>query len=215
MPRYPGFLTLLALYTFVQEGVDVAVIETGVGGELDSTNVIPNPCATGITALGIDHTDVLGSSIESIAWHKAGIFKSSSPAFTVEQVESALNVLRQRSIEKNVLGHLTVVSQDLVDRYGITVQPNITFQRRNAALAITLAETYLKKIEPNFSMTPELARILEKIQLPGRCETITGTNSWLLSLAHNEMSVHETSTWFEQCLDLPQYVSNGHSAYCL
>jgi folylpolyglutamate synthase len=55
--------------------VDVAIIEVGVGGTYDSTNVIERPIVCGITSLGLDHQPILGSTIEKIAWHKAGIAK--------------------------------------------------------------------------------------------------------------------------------------------
>lgn len=70
----------------MQEKVDVAILEVGVGGEYDSTNIVENPIVCGITALGLDHVTVLGNTIDSIAWHKAGIIKvpkkkkKSSPA---------------------------------------------------------------------------------------------------------------------------------------
>ena len=77
-------------------------MEVGVGGEYDSTNIIPKPTCTGVTSLGIDHATVLGNTLESIAWHKGGIFKKHVAALTVEQPGGALEVLRQRAIEKEV-----------------------------------------------------------------------------------------------------------------
>lgn len=63
----------------MQEKVDVAILEVGVGGEYDSTNIVENPIVCGITALGLDHVTVLGNTIDSIAWHKAGIIKVPNP----------------------------------------------------------------------------------------------------------------------------------------
>jgi folylpolyglutamate synthase len=77
-------------------------MEVGVGGEYDSTNIIPTPTCTGVTSLGIDHVSVLGDTLESIAWHKGGIFKKDVAALTVEQPTGALEVLRQRAVEKEV-----------------------------------------------------------------------------------------------------------------
>lgn len=62
---------------------NVAIVETGTGGELDSTNVISTPVTTGITEIGFNHTNVLGNILKSIAWHKAGIFKAEVPAYSV------------------------------------------------------------------------------------------------------------------------------------
>jgi folylpolyglutamate synthase/dihydropteroate synthase len=77
-------------------------VEVGVGGEYDSTNIIPKPTCTGVTSLGIDHVTVLGNTLESIAWHKGGIYKKDVTALTVEQPAGALDVLRQRAAEKEV-----------------------------------------------------------------------------------------------------------------
>ena len=75
MPTFFQTLTLLAFHTFIQEKVDVAIIEVGVGGELDATNIVDHPVVCGITSLGIDHKRFLGSTQVSIAWHKGGIMK--------------------------------------------------------------------------------------------------------------------------------------------
>jgi folylpolyglutamate synthase len=74
-PIYFRYLTLVALHAFIQEKVDCAILEVGVGGEYDSTNIIEKPIVCGITALGLDHVSVLGNTIDQIAWHKAGIIK--------------------------------------------------------------------------------------------------------------------------------------------
>ena len=75
-PSYFQLLTILALNIFWDEGVDVAVMEVGVGGRFDATNIIRSPIVCGITTLDIDHTGSLGNTIEEIALHKAGIMKT-------------------------------------------------------------------------------------------------------------------------------------------
>lgn len=65
----------MAFHVFIQERVDVVILEVGIGGEYDSTNVIESPLVCCITSLGFDHVNLLGNTIESIAFHKAGIFK--------------------------------------------------------------------------------------------------------------------------------------------
>lgn len=74
-PGYFRFMTLVAFHTFLSLKVDVTILEVGVGGTHDSTNIVPKPVVTGITALGIDHVTVLGKTLGEIAWHKGGIFK--------------------------------------------------------------------------------------------------------------------------------------------
>jgi folylpolyglutamate synthase len=71
IPGYPGFLALLALYIFLSKKVDVMILETGIGGENDSTNIFLRPVATGITAIGLDHVKTLSDTLEKIAWHKS------------------------------------------------------------------------------------------------------------------------------------------------
>ncbi|KAJ2920152.1 hypothetical protein MD484_g370, partial [Candolleomyces efflorescens] len=106
MPGYFRFITLLAFHTFLECKVDATVLEVGVGGTYDSTNVVPKPVVTGVTALGIDHVGVLGKTLEEIAWQKGGIFKEGVPAHTVSQPSSALEVLRRRSQELKVCAFL-------------------------------------------------------------------------------------------------------------
>ncbi|XP_076436743.1 folylpolyglutamate synthase, mitochondrial-like isoform X2 [Babylonia areolata] len=99
MPPYFSFLTVMALYVFVREGVDVAVLEVGIGGQYDSTNLVRSPVVCGVTSLDLDHTNLLGNTLQDIAWHKAGIFKKGAPAITVTQPDSAMQVILNRSLE--------------------------------------------------------------------------------------------------------------------
>ncbi|KAK6820577.1 folylpolyglutamate synthase [Apiospora arundinis] len=99
-PIYARYLTLMSYHLFLQEGVDVAVYETGIGGEYDATNIVERPVATAISTLGIDHVFALGNTVEKIAWHKAGIMKKGSAAFTIEQVPEAAEVLQNRAEQK-------------------------------------------------------------------------------------------------------------------
>ncbi|OJD22911.1 hypothetical protein ACJ73_05737 [Blastomyces percursus] len=205
IPGYPGFLALLAIYIFIHEEVDVAVIETGIGGETDSTNVFRSPVVTGITTIDLDHLGTLGSSIEEIARHKAGIFKKGCLAFTVEQSEIVLKTLCNRAHEVQILGELKVISDQIVQDYGISVDPNMYYQRSIASLAISLANAYLRSTGPDFVMTKALARSVERMQLPGRCQIkADGERTWFLSVAHNEVSLKETMLWFKDVVQQPK-----------
>jgi folylpolyglutamate synthase len=84
----------MSYHVFISEGVKIAIYETGVGGEYDSTNIVVHPAVTGITSLDIDHTFVLGNTIEEIAWHKAGIQKPGTTSFSVPQPPKAQQVVR-------------------------------------------------------------------------------------------------------------------------
>lgn len=198
-PPYFRFLTLMSFHVFLSEGVDAAVYEVGVGGEYDSTNVIAQPAAVGISTLGIDHVLTLGSTIEEIAWHKAGILKAGSPAFSVEQVPAAMEVVRSRAAEKGV--QLRVVG---VDRrlQGVQIKPDADFQKRNASLAIALAEAVMEKLDPTFEMPPdalprEFVDGLEQVVWRGRCETkVEGNIRWFLDGAHTADSLKVSAQWF-------------------
>jgi len=93
VPAYFKFLTLLGLRCFLDAGVDVAILEVGIGGRLDATNVCPPPVVAGIAPLGFDHMDLLGDTLPAIATQKAGIFKPGSRAFTVPQRVDAAETL--------------------------------------------------------------------------------------------------------------------------
>lgn len=142
MPPLFQFLTLLGLKIFVSEKVDVAIIEVGLGGKYDSTNVIQDPIVCGITSLGFDHTEILGDTLEKIAWHKAGIFKPQVPAFTVPQLPEAIDVLKQRAQELEV--SLQEVEPLTYKRLN-GVKPSLSgdHQLVNAGLAVSLCKSWL------------------------------------------------------------------------
>ncbi|ODM20664.1 hypothetical protein SI65_03717 [Aspergillus cristatus] len=201
-PTYFRFLTLLSIHVFMREGVDVAVYEVGVGGENDSTNVFESPAVTGVTTLGIDHVNVLGDTIGSIAWHKSGIFKEGCPAFTVDQVPEAMEVLEQRAVERGVRGFSRVGVCPALLRQNVDIRPGEEFQRKNASLAIALAHTVLGKLgvatDPDQQSLPvEFVQGLESAVWRGRCEVLrSGQQHWHLDGAHTEASLEVASLWF-------------------
>lgn len=82
MATYFRFLTLLSFLAFQEEKVDVAVVEVGIGGRLDATNVVV-PAACGLTSIGFDHEALLGYTLKDIGWEKAGIMKVSFLTFSL------------------------------------------------------------------------------------------------------------------------------------
>lgn len=198
-PIYARYLTLMSYHVFYCEGVQVAVYETGIGGEFDATNVVSRPVATGISTLGVDHVFVLGETIEEIAWHKAGIMKEGVPAYSVQQVAEAEDVLRARAGEKGVSLKILGVDRRLE---GVKVRPDADFQKRNATLGIVLAEEALKKIDPGFRIDEErLPREfvdgIEKVVWRGRCEVkVEDKVVWYIDGAHTVDSLKVAGTWF-------------------
>ncbi|GBP08228.1 Folylpolyglutamate synthase, mitochondrial [Eumeta japonica] len=103
MPKYFAFLTVLAFNVFLKEKVDVAIIEVGIGGIVDYTNVLRKVSVVGVTALGLDHTSILGNTIEEIARAKAGIMKPHCNAYTVKQPPEAMVVLERVAKETKIV----------------------------------------------------------------------------------------------------------------
>ena len=207
-PAYFRYLNLMALHAYLKENVDSAVIECGIGGEYDSTNIIVHPKVTAVTSLGIDHVAMLGSTIGQIAWHKAGIFKQGAPAFTAPQPEEAMEVLRQRAVEKGV--HLHVVERHPALQH-IKLGLSADFQKTNASLAISVAAAHLRALghssipDPTLGapidLPPEFVRGLERVKLSGRCEVRRENNLlWHLDGGHTLESIELAARWFAERL---------------
>lgn len=206
-PVYFRFLTLVAFHTYMEEGVDTAVFEVGIGGEYDSTNIIERPTVIGITSLGIDHVSVLGATIEEIAWHKAGVIKPLRPAFTVRQTPSALEVIQKRAEERKatleVVGVHPEISADHV-QLGLPAE----YQKANASLATALAAKHLQTlgVEVEYARDkplPELFRRgLESVVWPGRCQVKREKNiEWFIDGAHTVESLEVAGKWFAERVD--------------
>ncbi|KHN96711.1 Folylpolyglutamate synthase [Metarhizium album ARSEF 1941] len=198
-PQYARYLTLMSWHAFLQEGVDCAVYETGIGGEFDATNIVERPVASGISTLGIDHVFVLGDTVDKIAWHKAGIMKMGSPAFTVEQDPSAARVLQARAKEKSVDLKVLSVDERLA---GVKIRPDALFQKKNATLAIALAESALRKLhvhvgDTKTSLPKEFANGLQETVFRGRCEVKDEESvTWFVDGAHTADSLKMSAKWF-------------------
>ncbi|MDE7206883.1 MAG: bifunctional folylpolyglutamate synthase/dihydrofolate synthase, partial [Lachnospiraceae bacterium] len=96
-PTYFERLFFMGLYLFAKAGIRITVLETGLGGRLDTTNVIKNPALCVITEIGIDHTLYLGDTIEQIAYEKAGIIKPNVPVVFWERNKEAFDVLMKKA----------------------------------------------------------------------------------------------------------------------
>uniref|UniRef100_A0A673BC06 Folylpolyglutamate synthase n=1 Tax=Sphaeramia orbicularis TaxID=375764 RepID=A0A673BC06_9TELE len=218
MPAYFRFLTILAFHVFLQEKVDLAVIEVGIGGAYDCTNIIRRPWVCGISSLGIDHTQILGDTIEKIAWQKGGIFKPGVPAFTVKQPEDAMAVLKDRAKEiKCPLWVCPSMEDYQADcgplRLGLAGQ----HQHSNASLALQLSHTWLQRrclpgerdMSDNlwtrrlqataFKPSPIMVKGLADTEWPGRNQTLKhGAVTYFLDGAHTMRSMLACVQWFRE-----------------
>ncbi|KAG0186932.1 Folylpolyglutamate synthetase [Apophysomyces sp. BC1034] len=217
-PVYFRYLTLVALHTFVQEKVDVAILEVGVGGEYDSTNVVERPVVCGITALGLDHVSVLGTTIDQIAWHKAGIIKPHVPAVSFDQVPEALAVVKRRAEEKEIVqAPLQIVSADEIERLkDVEIGLAGVHQKYNALVAIELCRVWLEKCRgvklPSDPVPVEFTEGLRRVQWPGRGQKIHNSETkyadrvakdllWYLDGAHTVESLQVCADWFSDHSD--------------
>jgi folylpolyglutamate synthase len=210
-PGYFRYLTLIAFHTFMEEGVQTAIVECGIGGEYDSTNILPPEAVTvsAITRLGIDHVGMLGGTIGEIAWHKAGIMKEGVPLFTVVQEDIAQDVLEKRAAEKGV--ELSVVNTLPVLVNGeVKMGLDGEFQKDNASLAVAVAASHLRTLGVMEDVPSPTELIKAKEQLPQKfvkgLETTTWQGRWQvlkqgnieyhIDGAHTTDSIHATTFWF-------------------
>ncbi len=196
--------TAIAFRHFADQAVDVAVIETGLGGRLDSTNIV-DPLLTIITTISREHTDLLGKTLSKIAYEKAGIIKAGTPCVTGVRSKTALEVIKERCRRKRAPLVVLKMGEGIsrtasIDgtRLDLTVNdrayPNLeislsgSFQTRNAALAILsvreLARTSSFVIDEN-SMRTGLARTQELTGLHSRLSIIERDPLVISDVAHN------------------------------
>ncbi|XP_037934755.1 folylpolyglutamate synthase, mitochondrial-like [Teleopsis dalmanni] len=210
MPAYFKFLTILCFHIFIEEKVDVSILEVGIGGELDCTNIIRNSKIIGITSLGLEHTNLLGNSLEEIAWQKAGIIKKNSNVFTTVTQPECLEVIKKRVAENNA--KLYIVPD--FDKY--FQDPNTqkllsnlnNFIKLNGSLAIQLACDWLRNHKNGFhrnygiNSTSQLSSaIIEGLlycNWPGRCQKVQYLNFNVhLDGAHTIESMRVCQEWFK------------------
>jgi dihydrofolate synthase/folylpolyglutamate synthase len=199
-PTYYETLLALAFEYFAREQVDVAVIEVGLGGRLDGTNVIL-PEIAAITSVGRDHTEVLGDTIEAIALEKAGIAKPGVPLVLgrmpaeavatiqrhadevgapVVRVTDVASVEDARADGGNGRQSFAVVTQRA--RYALSMPVLGEFQRTNAETAIALLERLPADLRPSAAAIEEgLAHLV----IPGRMEVFPAHPSVVFDIAHN------------------------------
>ncbi|KAF6037837.1 FPGS [Bugula neritina] len=216
LPFYFKFLTLMAFKVFVSEGVNAAVIEVGIGGRYDTTNVITQPLVCGITSLGIDHTSLLGNTIEEISWQKAGIMKYMCPTVSVPQPGAALHVLHECAQEvraplfeappfdarqriSDTLPHLGLSGDVQQKNASLAVQLSRIFMERQADRRKWTTPTHGRCTLPLVSLSSQYMQGLEKCKWPGRFhKTERKGVTYYVDGAHTSDSIGEAFKWFRQ-----------------
>ena len=185
--------TAMAFNHFNSNDVDVAIIETGLGGRLDSTNVV-KPVLTVMTPISFDHMDILGDTIEKIAAEKAGIIKDGIPLITAKQLKEVFNILKRKTDEKKTTIDISPDPIEVqLDLSGTSfVLQNRTFttsligdhQAENASLAISV----VRKFDPKISYET-IEEGLKNIYWPGRLQLVSDRIYY--DVAHNEDSIQK------------------------
>ena len=198
-------ITAIAYDYFASEQVDVAIMEVGMGGLLDSTNVC-HPILTGITTIGLDHVALLGDSLEAIAEQKAGIIKQGVPLVTGHIIPEALAVIDQIAEAKQasrlfygdayqVSHHESIVTGEVFDYTSSVRQGRFQtgllglHQIENAGMALTLLDAYCQETGRELPDNALVAQALEETSWPGRLEVVAREPLMILDGAHNPHAI--------------------------
>ena len=190
--NYFEILTAMMFIVFQQEAVDLAIIEVGIGGLLDNTNV-GHPLVSVITTIGLDHQDLLGSTLEEITAQKAGIIKSGQQVVVGPVTRECMDVIREIASEKGATVQAFGEDFSLVeDSYQDTVLTislkqlalNGAFQKENATVAIRAFRSWMdatgRSVQPEF-----IDSALRVVSWPGRMEVLQETPLVIIDGAHN------------------------------
>ena len=189
--------TAAAFLYFLDKACDLVVLETGLGGALDATNVVNNTLAAVFASISMDHMEILGETLPEIAQVKAGIIKNKCYAISVKQDPEVMKILRQVSVLKKSKFLTADVTRTKQVKYGVTKQSfsydrykNLEismpgqFQIENAVLAV---ETVLALVRCGFTVPEEkLRKGLLETRWPGRFDVVAKRPLFIVDGAHNE-----------------------------
>ncbi|VRU81487.1 dihydrofolate synthetase [Streptococcus pneumoniae] len=198
-------ITAIAYDYFAAEQVEVAIMEVGMGGLLDSTNVC-QPILTGITTIGLDHVALLGNTLEAIAEQKAGIIKQGIPLVTgriapealavIDRIAEAKNAPRLRYERDYQVSHQkSVVTGEVFDYTSVVRQGRFQtgllglHQIENAGMAIALLDTFCQEDGRELASNDLLGQALEETSWPGRLEVVSRDPLMILDGAHNPHAI--------------------------
>lgn len=200
-PAFFEFVFAMACVIFEEYKPDIIILETGLGGRLDATNVVEKPLVAAITSIGLDHTQYLGDTIEKIAAEKAGIIKEGIPVVYDADIEAAARVIEHKAeinaskvypvCEKNV--KIEKITQKYIDffiEYGydkivcINLKSNAYYQIKNVHIAVTILDLIDNKIS-----IPIMKEGIENTVWRGRMEWIKPY--FLIDGAHNMAGIKQ------------------------
>ena len=197
--------TALAFAYFADQQVDIAVIETGLGGRLDATNLV-HPLVTIITSISEDHQQYLGSTLPQIAFEKAGIIKTGIPCITIQQEADILPILQEKAVEQNSpffvikpADHLKIISETLQGSTFDLLLPQRSLQNLKILLAgdhqignASLAVASVLNLKSFPCSEQQIRAGLSKTDWPGRFQHIAENPLTILDVAHNPAGFKKT-----------------------
>jgi dihydrofolate synthase/folylpolyglutamate synthase len=216
-PSFFEITVAMAFEFFAEEKIDIAIIETGLGGRLDSTNIITPELAV-ITNIGYDHMNILGNSLKEIAAEKAGIIKQNVPVVIGEYLKETKPVFDEKAKEKNApvyyaqhyltdilhsltRDHLQIIYERM-DRLAVKVKTDLQgiYQVDNVRTVLTALQMLNKnnwEISPN-DISNGLKNVKALTGLHGRWEVIQTTPTVVLEVAHNENGIKQMLKHIDQ-----------------
>jgi len=225
-PTFFEFIYIIAMVYFKEKNVRLAIIEAGLGGLNDSTNIIERPLLSIITAISLDHTGILGNSLKSIAEEKAGIIKEGCPVIyynnhevvqmiidkKAQELGCAIYELRDSDIENiNICGKKIdfFFNNRYHNRYNVSLETNALYQVVNSSLSILAIEVIKAAIKglPQVDITFRrgILQSIRKTRWPGRMEEIL--ERLYIDGAHNKAAVAAFTDSIENCFkDIDLYL---------
>lgn len=206
-PSFFEVVTSLAFIYFAKKEIDILLLEVGLGGRLDATNVVSSPLASIITGISLEHTAILGDTLARIAFEKAGIIKQDRPIFTAVRDEEAFTVIKQISRDKNAdcIALDSIYEIKIIDsgingqvfslkdkrtgkKKNYTIEMRGEHQPRNAVLALMVVEKLQNRL---LVVEEEIQTGLEKAFIPGRIEVVNQRPIIILDGAHNPEGIEK------------------------
>lgn len=182
-PTFFELVLAIAMLYFAERGVDIIILETGMGGRLDATNAVPKDVAV-LTPIGLDHTQYLGETLYDIAAEKAAIFAWHRPALSAPQQPEAVRALHEAALRMDT--DYRIITEECELPLGL----HGAFQRRNAALALAA----LRALPHFLASEEEIARGLADTRWPGRFEEVAP--AVIMDGAHNPPAIRVlVDTW--------------------
>lgn len=183
-PSFFEITTALAFHYFAQEQVDIAIIEVGMGGRLDSTNIV-HPVVTAITSISLDHTQFLGDTLELIAKEKAGIVKENIPVVLGEIPSGARQEIIEIAKQKNAL--LTISASLLPPKSAL--EGSYQLFNEKTAFGILLQLQKMNWNISNENIAEGFLRVIENTHLMGRWQVLATEPLTVAEVAHNEEGI--------------------------